>query len=53
MSPGTKDAAKTLTEAGEAFHTCLLTGVQARNIPIHYETSATALRTNALGKSLA
>jgi len=23
-----------------------LTGVQARNIPIHYETAATALRTN-------
>jgi hypothetical protein len=35
MSPGTKDAAKTLKEVGEAFHTCLLTGVQARHIPIH------------------
>jgi 3-oxosteroid 1-dehydrogenase len=49
MSPGTKDAAKTLKEAGEAFHTCLLTGLQARNIPIHYDTSATALRTNDAG----
>jgi succinate dehydrogenase/fumarate reductase flavoprotein subunit len=45
-SPDTKDAVKTLKEAGEAFHTCLLTGVRARNIPIHYETAATALRTN-------
>ena len=50
MSPGTKDAATTLKEAGEAFHTCLLTGVQARNIPIHYDTSATALRTNDAGE---
>ncbi|HSX82520.1 MAG TPA: FAD-binding protein [Candidatus Saccharimonadia bacterium] len=50
MSPGTKDAAKTLKEAGEVFHTCLLTGVQARHIPIHYDTAATALRTNDAGE---
>ena len=40
----TKDAAKSQKEAGEAFHTCLLTGVQSRNIPIHYETAAQSLR---------
>ena len=47
---GTKDASKTLKEAGEAFHTCLLTGVQVRHIPIHYETSATDLLTNDHGE---
>ena len=40
----TKDAAKSQKEAGEAFHTCLLTGVQSRNIPIHYDTAAQSLR---------
>ena len=40
----TKDAAKPLKESGEAFHTCLLTGVQSRNIPVHYDTVAQSLR---------
>jgi succinate dehydrogenase/fumarate reductase flavoprotein subunit len=40
----TKDAEKPLKESGEAFHTCLLTGVQSRNIPIHYDTVAQSLR---------
>ncbi len=39
----TKDAAKPLKESGEAFHACLLTGVQSRNIPIHYDTPAQSL----------
>jgi succinate dehydrogenase/fumarate reductase flavoprotein subunit len=39
----TKDASKTLKESGEAFHACLLTGVQSRHIPIHYETVAQSL----------
>ena len=38
-----KNADKSLKEAGEAFHTCLLTGVQSRNIPIHYDTAAQSL----------
>ncbi|MGE3541327.1 MAG: FAD-dependent oxidoreductase [Candidatus Tectimicrobiota bacterium] len=46
QSPGTKDAPKAQKESGEAFHACLLTGLQARHIPIHYETVATALLTN-------
>lgn len=40
---GTKDLPKAQKEAGEAFHTCLLTGVQSRNIPIHYDTAAQSL----------
>ncbi|MBM3340884.1 MAG: FAD-binding protein [Betaproteobacteria bacterium] len=35
--------AKQDKEAGEAFHTCLLTGLEARNIPIHYDTAARSL----------
>jgi len=38
-----KHADKSQKEAGEAFHTCLLTGVQSRNIPIHYDTAAQSL----------
>jgi succinate dehydrogenase/fumarate reductase flavoprotein subunit len=45
----TKDAAKSQKESGEAFHACLLTGVQSRNIPIHYETAAQSLRVNDEG----
>ena len=39
----TRDAVKTQKEAGEAFHTCLLTGLQSRRIPIHYGTPAQGL----------
>ena len=42
----TKDAAKALKESGEAFHACLLTGVQSRKIPVHYETVAESLCVN-------
>jgi 3-oxosteroid 1-dehydrogenase len=42
----TKDAEKPLKESGEAFHTCLLTGVQTRKIPIHYDTAAQSLLVN-------
>ncbi len=45
----TKDAAKPLKESGEAFHTCLLTGVQSRKIPIHYDTTAQKLLVNEEG----
>ncbi|MDB5811935.1 MAG: hypothetical protein JWN94_4057 [Betaproteobacteria bacterium] len=36
----TKDTAKFAKQSGEAFHACMLTGVQSRNIPIHYGVSA-------------
>ena len=42
----TANAAKSQKESGEAFHTCLLTGVQSRNIPVHYETAAQSLIVN-------
>ncbi|MGZ8198858.1 MAG: FAD-dependent oxidoreductase [Burkholderiales bacterium] len=32
----TKDTAKSGKQSGEAFHACMLTGVQSRNVPIHY-----------------
>lgn len=32
----TSDTAKTAKQSGEAFHACMLTGIQARRIPIHY-----------------
>ena len=46
----TKDAAKSQKESGEAFHACLLTGVQSRKIPLHYETAAQSLRVNDNGE---
>jgi 3-oxosteroid 1-dehydrogenase len=46
----TKDAAKPLKESGEAFYTCLLTGVQSRRIPVHYETVAQRLLVNDEGE---
>jgi succinate dehydrogenase/fumarate reductase flavoprotein subunit len=36
----TDKADKSEKESGEAFHTCLLTGLQTRDIPIHYGTRA-------------
>lgn len=36
----TSDTAKSDKQSGEAFHACLLTGVQSRNVPIHYGVSA-------------
>ena len=37
------DAAKSQKQSGEAFHACLLTGLQSRRIPIHYDTPAQSL----------
>jgi succinate dehydrogenase/fumarate reductase flavoprotein subunit len=34
----TREADKTQKESGEAFHACLLTGVQSRDIRVHYNT---------------
>ncbi|WP_454858358.1 FAD-dependent oxidoreductase [Rhizobium binxianense] len=34
----TREADKTQKESGEAFHACLLTGVQSRAIRVHYNT---------------
>jgi succinate dehydrogenase/fumarate reductase flavoprotein subunit len=39
----TKDAPKTEKQSGEAFHACLLTGLQSRRIEIHYGTPAHGL----------
>ena len=39
----TKESAKSTKQSGEAFHACMLTGVQARNIPIHYGVAAEEL----------
>src|SRR5688572_5165103 len=39
----TKDSAKSTKQSGEAFHACMLTGVQSRKVPIHYGVSATEL----------
>jgi 3-oxosteroid 1-dehydrogenase len=38
----THQADKTQKESGEAFHACLLTGLQTRDVPIHYGTRALA-----------
>ena len=43
----TRDLDKSQKESGEAFHTCLLTGIEARNIPVHYSTRARRLLTDA------
>ena len=40
---------KSKKQAGEAFHACILHGVTARNIPIHYETSAQKLLFDSAG----
>ena len=46
---GSKDAPKSRKQAGEAFHACLLTGIQSRQIPIHYDTAADSLIVNSDG----
>ncbi|HTD91504.1 MAG TPA: FAD-dependent oxidoreductase [Burkholderiales bacterium] len=43
---GSKDAPKSQKQAGEAFHACMLTGIQSRQIPIHYDTAAHSLMVN-------
>ena len=42
----TTAAAKSEKHSGEAFHACLLTGVQSRGIPIHYSTRADSFITD-------
>lgn len=39
----TKETAKSAKQSGEAFHACMLTGIQARAIPIDYGVAATEL----------
>jgi succinate dehydrogenase/fumarate reductase flavoprotein subunit len=39
----TRGADKTQKEAGEAFHTCLMNGLQTRGIPVFYGTRALSL----------
>lgn len=45
----TRNAGKTEKESGEAFHACVLTGVQSRRITTHYNTRGRQLLTNAAG----
>lgn len=42
----TAHAPKSQKESGEAFHTCLMTGVTSRKIPVHYDTAAQSLIVN-------
>ena len=46
---GSPNSPKNKKEAGEAFHACILNGVNDRQIPIHYETSAVKLLHNEEG----
>ena len=39
----TRDTAKSAKQSGEAFHACMLTGIQSRNVPTHSGVSATEL----------
>jgi len=39
----TNDTAKSAKQSGEAFHACMLTGIQARRVPIHYDVAAKEL----------
>jgi 3-oxosteroid 1-dehydrogenase len=39
----TNDTAKSSKQSGEAFHACMLTGIQARGVPIHYGVAAKEL----------
>jgi succinate dehydrogenase/fumarate reductase flavoprotein subunit len=39
----TRAEAKTAKQSGEAFHACMLSGIQARKIPIHYGVVADEL----------
>jgi succinate dehydrogenase/fumarate reductase flavoprotein subunit len=36
----TRDTAKSAKQSGEAFHACMLTGIQSRNVPVHYGVAA-------------
>ncbi len=43
----TSASAKSAKQSGEAFHACMLTGIQARAVRIHYDVAATELLTDA------
>jgi 3-oxosteroid 1-dehydrogenase len=43
LAGNTRNAPKSQKQSGEAFFTCLLTGIQGRRIPVHYETAAAQL----------
>ncbi len=43
LNANTQNAPKTQKQSGEAFHACLLTGLQSRNVAVHYETPAQSL----------
>ena len=45
----TRKLDKSEKESGEAFNACLQTGLRNRNIPIHYDTPASGLITDAEG----
>src|SRR5262245_56712322 len=38
-----RDTAKSAKQSGEAFHACMLTGVQSRKVPVHYGVAVTDL----------
>lgn len=46
----TRDLDRTSKQAGEAFHACLMQGIAARGIEVHYETRAGRLIQNADGE---
>ncbi|HYC47230.1 MAG TPA: FAD-dependent oxidoreductase [Burkholderiales bacterium] len=48
----TKDAPKTQKQSGEAFHACLLTGLQSRKVAIHYGTPAQRLLVDVDGAAI-
>jgi succinate dehydrogenase/fumarate reductase flavoprotein subunit len=50
MGDNTKDMPKSKKQAGEAFFACLTTGLQTRNIPVHYATAARKLLVNEQGE---
>lgn len=45
----TRSEAKTAKQSGEAFHACMMTGIQTRRIPIHYGVAADELIVDAQG----
>jgi 3-oxosteroid 1-dehydrogenase len=46
----TRDTAKLAKQSGEAFHACMLTGVQSRKVPIHYGLAARDLILDESGR---
>ncbi len=39
----TRNLDKSQKQSGEAFHACLLTGIDSRGVPVHYDTPASRL----------